>query len=477
MRRDLMAGAPLVIIRRGGRAIGAVQPSAAFDLAAEPVSVRVAASLGPELTEMLATVGDVAAARGARAFVVGGLVRDAWLGRTATRDLDVVIDGDGLAVARELAARRGSRLVEHAAFLTASIAPGAASDPVGRIDVATARVERYEARGALPRVTSAHITDDLRRRDFTVNAMALELGENGLRLLDPLGGRADLAAGLLRILHPLSFVEDPTRMFRAARYAARLGMRMDAWTLKAQRLALSLVPYPRLSGQRLLAELERIVSEPTAAPALGRLGATGVLRLVDPRYRFTRATARRLLAISATLTWCAQHAVDVRPVELVVVALLADQPSAVMAAACRRLALSGEPLARISAALAIDVGALAPLTAEAPSVRAAWLSSRSGLELAWSRLIGDDTVRTASEWYVGEARHVAASLRGDDVIALGVPRGPAVARTLARLRQARLDGIVQDAEGERAYVQAMVGEGPHGSEGRSSEDTHTKGEA
>jgi len=252
---------------------------------------------------------------------------------------------------------------------------------------------------------------------------------------------------------------------------------MDAWTLKAQRLALSLVPYPRLSGQRLLAELERIVSESTAGLALARLGATGVLRLVDSRYRFTRATARHLVALSAPLTWCAQHAVDVRAVELAVVALLADQPSAVTAAACRRLALSGEPLARVTAALAIDAGALAPLTAEAPSVRAAWLASRSGLELAWSRLIGDDRVRAATEWYVGEARHVAASLRGDDVIALGVPRGPAVAHALARLRQARLDGIVQDGEGERAYVRAMVEEGPRGSEGRSSEDTHTRGEA
>jgi tRNA nucleotidyltransferase (CCA-adding enzyme) len=475
VRRKLMTGAPLVVVRRGGRIIGAVERTAG--LADQLIaSVRVAAALGPEITAMLSTIGQLAAARGARAFAVGGLVRDALLGRAPTRDLDVVVDGDGPGVARDLAARRGSSLVQHPTFLTASVAAGAPSDPVGRVDIATARVERYDPGGALPRVKPAHILDDLRRRDFSVNAMALELDSGRFALLDPVGGRSDLSARRLRVLHPLSFVEDPTRMFRAARYAARLGLSMDAWTLRAQRLALSLAPYPRLSGQRLLTEVERIVSEPTAGEALTRLGAAGVFRLLDPRYRFTRGTARRVCALHATLTWCEDHAVAVRPVELAVAATLADQPATVTAAVGRRLALAGEPLARLNAALAVDVHALAPLRSRVPSTRAAALRPHSALGLAWLRLIGDDAVRAVLDWYVDEGRGVATSLRGDDVIALGVPRGPEVARTLARLREARLDGVVRDGEGERAYVRTLLAEASDGGGERGSGGAHIRGE-
>src|SRR5262249_47933574 len=142
-------------------------------------------------------------------------------GSAAARDLDVVVEGDGLAVARALATAlvASGGLVEHSRFLTASLAV----PDHGRVDIATARSERYETRGALPRVMPASIGEDLGRRDFTLNAMAVELASGRLAVLDPFGGRGALARRHVTILHPLSFVEDPTRIFRAARYAARLG--------------------------------------------------------------------------------------------------------------------------------------------------------------------------------------------------------------------------------------------------------------
>src|SRR5262249_58588750 len=155
----------------------------------------------------------------------------------------------------------------------------------GRLEVAPSRWERYGAGGALPRVLPATIADDLRRRDFTVNAMAIELGSREFGLIDPLGGRLDLARRRLRVLHPLSYVEDPTRMFRAARYAARLGLTPDAATRRAQALALRLVPYAALSGQRIAAELELILGEAQAGIILLRLGRSGAFRLLDPGYR------------------------------------------------------------------------------------------------------------------------------------------------------------------------------------------------
>src|SRR5207253_8871937 len=137
-----------------------------------------------------------------------------------------------------------------------------------RIDAATGRSERYAGRGTLPRVMPSSIDQDVRRRDFTVNAMAVELASGTFGLLDRHGGRADLAARRLRILHPASFVEDPTRIFRAARYAARLGLRLDPWSARCQAWALSLAPYPALSGARIMAELGHILRDARPEVAL-----------------------------------------------------------------------------------------------------------------------------------------------------------------------------------------------------------------
>src|SRR5207245_2343971 len=133
----------------------------------------------------------------------------------------------------------------------------------------------------------------------------------------------------LRVLHPLSYVEDPTRLFRAARYATRFGLAPDAATARAQTLALRLAPYAALSGQRIVAELERILVEPHAAETLARLGRGGAFRLLDPRYRFTAATGRLVTELPGTLAWARQRGLGAEPVELGALALTADQPSAV----------------------------------------------------------------------------------------------------------------------------------------------------
>ena len=244
VRRLLAGGAPLVVVRGLGAAVRPPAPRAVS------LRARFVRDVAPDVLQLLGAAGRAAAGRGARAFAVGGLVRDTLAGRDgARRDLDVVVEGDGLGVARELARELAGSLVEHERFLTASVTLATASGGVSRIDIATARAERYERPGALPHVLPAGIEEDLRRRDFTVNAMAIELASGALELLDPLGGASDLRQRRLRVLHPLSFVEDPTRIVRAARYGTRLGLRPDAWTRRCQALALGLGPYPALSGQ------------------------------------------------------------------------------------------------------------------------------------------------------------------------------------------------------------------------------------
>ena len=455
VRRRLAEGAPLVIVRDRRGPVGAVAAREA-STPDVPTGPRVARRLGADTQALLASIGRCAAAQGAHAFLVGGMVRDLWRNaEVGSADLDIVVEGDGPAVARDLARELGGVVREHRRFLTASVEVPRS----GRIDVATARSERYESRGALPRVMPAGIGADLKRRDFTINAMALELHSGVFGLLDRLGGRADLARRRLRVLHPLSYVEDPTRMFRASRYATRLGLAPDAATARAQTLALRLVPYTALSGQRIAAELERILVEPRAAETLARLGRGGAFRLLDPRYRFTATTARLVGELPAALAWARQHALGVEPVELGALALTGDQPPAVASAGLERLAFAGEPLARLRHALAEGRERLARLSAaSAPSARARLLRELHPVALAWLWLVGERGTRAALDWYLGLERGLV-SLSGDEVIALGVARGPAVARVLAELRDGRLDGRITDRATEIAEVRHLLTKG------------------
>ncbi len=463
VRRLLAAGAALVIVRDRRGPLGAVAPASGSDVGAA-LGPRFAQRLPEATREALVAIGRLAVAHGVRTFLAGGTVRDAMqepgtspAGRGSGGDLDIVVEGDGLALARALAGVLGAppagALVEHVRFLTASLTVPA----VGRIDIATARSERYETRGALPRVMPSTIGQDLARRDFAINAMAVGLGSGNFELLDPLGGRNDLARRRLRVLHPLSFVEDPTRIFRAARYATRLGFAPDGWTARAQALALSLAPYPALSGQRIAAELELILGDARPDVVLRRLGRVGAFRLLDARYRFRPATAARLSALGAALDWAGSRGLRMAPLELGALAVLGDQPREVALSALARLGLSGEPLARAGRVLH-GAPALARRLAAAtrPSERARPLWDRADLELAWLWLIGEPPVRAAIEWFVAQARGARSALGGDDIVALGVARGVDVARVLAALRDARLDGTINDRDGEAVYVRDWI---------------------
>jgi tRNA nucleotidyltransferase (CCA-adding enzyme) len=457
VRRLLAAGAPVVIVRDRRGPLGA---------AALPRRALISSPLGgwfadrlPEATRAIVqVVTRLAAQQGAKAFLAGGTVRDVL--RRADPpggDLDIVVEGDGLALARALAAALGlgqdQPVLEHARFLTASL-----TGPQGeRIDVATARSERYEQPGALPRVVPATIGQDLARRDFTINAVAVDLTEGGFGLLDPFGGRDDLARRRLRVLHPLSFVEDPTRIYRAARYGARLGFGLDGETARAQILALRLAPYRALSGQRLAAEIELILGDRRLELALRRLGQAGAFRLLDDRFRFTRRTAARAGRLRRGLEWVRARGLRAAPLELAALVLAADQAPEVASSLLARLGFSGEPRVRLERALgewrrlARRVGA-----ARRPSERARPLWDRSDVELAWLGLAGGASAQAAVEWFQSRARGLRPALSGDEVVGLGVPRGAEVARVLSSLRDARLDGAVADRDGETACVQDWV---------------------
>lgn len=219
---------------------------------------------------------EAAQGAGAPVYLVGGSVRDLLLG-AARADLDLVVEGD----IRPLAKALGGKLVEHERFSTASVALDGLE-----IDIARARSEAYEHPGALPTVSPATITEDLDRRDFTVNSMALVL-DGSSELLDPRGGVADLRAGVLRVLHERSFIDDPTRALRAARYAARLGLTLDAETERLLREA----DLDAVSTDRVVAELAHIAEEASSSSALELVERWGLLDL-GPGPRLAAAIER-----------------------------------------------------------------------------------------------------------------------------------------------------------------------------------------
>jgi tRNA nucleotidyltransferase (CCA-adding enzyme) len=341
---------------------------------------------------------DAARAAAERASVetllVGGAVRDALLGRS-TENLDLVVLGDPLALIEAL----GGGVRVHDRFGTATVdAPG------GPIDVARARAETYESPGALPAVRPAGLDEDLARRDFTANAIAVALADPG-RPIDPHGGIDDLRAGQLRVLHERSFVDDPTRALRAARYASRLGLDLEPETERLIRAT----DLKTVSSDRVDAELRRLAAERSARRGFELLADWGLLELPQG----------------------ADELID----ELD--ALVSEPPwrDAVARADAIRAAVDGVP---------DRVEALTALEPRSPSAAVEAAHGRSPVELALARALG-------AEWlddYLADWRHVRLEISGADLLDAGVPEGPAVGRGLAAALRAKLDGELAGRDDE-----------------------------
>jgi tRNA nucleotidyltransferase (CCA-adding enzyme) len=341
-------------------------------------------------------------------YLVGGAVRDLLLGR-GRADIDLVVEGDAAA----LASRLGADVVSHERFATAKV-----NLDGHQIDIAAARAESYPHPGSLPVVEpAAEIEADLARRDFAVNAMAIPLrGETGL--IDPHGGRADLAAGLLRILHPRSFVDDPTRALRAARYAARFDFELEQETATLLRDA----DLGTVSADRRDAELLRLAGEAEAPRAFSLLAEWGLVELREAGAELA-ANVDRLLQSSS---W----------------GELAPRDRALFVAALGPR--GGEE-------------ALAGTRPERPAEAVALASGRDPVELVLARALG-------AEWldrYLEEWRNVALEIDGEALIAAGVPQGPAIGRGLEEALRRKLDGEIagRDQELSVALEVARSGDG------------------
>jgi tRNA nucleotidyltransferase (CCA-adding enzyme) len=350
-------------------------------IAPEQLSERLAALPGVERLR--------AAAADLPAYLVGGAVRDVLLGRDRA-DMDVAVEGE----AAELARRLGGEVRRHERFATATVLLDGL-----QVDLAATRSEAYPHPGALPEVRPASLAADLARRDFTMNAMAVPLAGDP-QLIDPHRGLEDLQRGLLRVLHPGSFVDDPTRALRAARYAARYGFTLERGTAELCRgTDLSTV-----SRDRTDAELRKLAAEPQAQRAFELLAEWGLVELEPDALELAGAVGQ----LTAGEPWR-----EVVP-----------RADAVLAAALGR----GVGKAR-------QLGSAEPAR---PSEAVERARGRTAVELALARALG-------AEWldrYVTQWRGVRLEIDGNDLIEQGVREGPAVGHGLAEALRAKLDGEV-----------------------------------
>jgi tRNA nucleotidyltransferase (CCA-adding enzyme) len=386
--------------------------------------------------EGLEQLGPVLEALPGPAYLVGGAVRDLLLYRPGF-DVDLVVVGDAEAYAEALAQRLDGRVVTHGRFGTAVVHYGDGE----HLDVATARTETYPEPGALPEVApAATIDDDLGRRDFTINAMAVGLPDR--ELIDPFSGRSHLADRLVRVLHEASFVDDPTRIFRAAQYEGRLGFRMDP---KTETLALMAVPeVGRLSGARVRQELLAILAEERAADILARLHRLGVDEALHPELEFSDdgAVLERLRLISA------QYA----PTPEWELGLLALQPPPGW---LDELKFARPLVTRVDEAIAQAPGLRARLRGRvldpAEIVDAV---EQTGPDTPLLALAQEDL--PALHDYYRRLRDVQVELTGDDLAALGLGESPRVGEVLAELRRRKLNGGLDSRAEEIAAARELI---------------------
>jgi tRNA nucleotidyltransferase (CCA-adding enzyme) len=349
----------------------------------------------------------------------------------------------------------------HPAFLTAVVV-----DREGfHVDVATARSEFYRAPAALPEVQTSALRQDLFRRDFSINTLAIRLGpEPRPELVDYFGGRRDLKDKTLRVLHSLSFIDDPTRILRAVRLELRLGFRISPETLHLAEVAMSEGVFDHLSGSRLREELALLLDDPALAlRGVERLAELGVLRALDPHLELDDAARARLREARAAHDWYRLAGITDPPLEawrLLLMALAAGFEEADLVRLAGRLMLVGEDRRALTGFPARLAAARSVLRADGEQAAhriAEALEPLRGEELLLLMAEEDETVRTWVRRYLTELRPLKLAIRGSDLLAAGMQSGPRIGEALRATLQARLDGRIGEGE-ELRYALGLLAE-------------------
>ncbi|MFZ5822549.1 MAG: CBS domain-containing protein [Chloroflexota bacterium] len=447
------------VVDAEGRVVGIVTRTDLLKTLAPPaaragsrsLTSQLEKALPPARLDLIRNLAGEAAAQHMAVYIVGGFVRDLLLGRPSL-DFDIVVEGDAIALGKALGRKFGGRVTSHTRFGTAKwqvagsrlqAAGSGAGDLPTFLDLISARSEFYEHPTALPTVERGSIKLDLHRRDFTINTLALRLdGRHYGELHDYWGGLADLERGLVRVLHSLSFVDDPTRMLRAVRYEQRYGFSIESRTRHLMVEARPLLE--KLSPERVRHELDLILDEENAPAMLARLAELDLLTAIHPALPtsgFERLapgdlsaspSPPGLLPLKRALAW---------------LLWLAPVPPAQVKALSRRL--------RLPAALTRLLLAASSLRADLPSLAGSkpsgWvdrLEDLPGFAVYAVSVAADAEARRALQAYLETWQHLKPHTTGHDLKRLGLPPGPQYQHILRRLRDAWLDGEISTPEQE-----------------------------
>ena len=406
---------------------------------------HIEARLPAAMISFIRQAGDLARQEQARLYLVGGVVRDILLDRI-NLDLDLVLESDAITFARKLGSLNRAVVKTHPRFGTAKL-----QWHDHNIDIAMARAESYASPGALPRVRPGTIKDDLARRDFTINAMSIELNPRHFgELLDPHGGKSDLGAGLIRVLHDRSFIDDATRIWRALRYEQRLDFLIEPATGKL--LKRDINKLATISGTRLRYELELLLAEELPEKALKRADELGALRALHPALKADNW-------LSETFALAGERYSPDPPPPVLYLALLTyrltEEDVEQFSSYLKFPGLTARVL-RDTQAIKGVLGELA-IPGMAPSRIYERLHGRSTISLMAAMLATESTAAKENiELYLDVLKNIRPLLTGEDIIRLGVPEGPRVKEALLMLYEAKLDGKTSTRKDEEVMVQGWL---------------------
>lgn len=425
-----------------------------------------------QMISLLRLAGTLGDRLGVNVFAVGGFVRDVLLSRPAGKfdDVDLVVEGNGIVFATALAKELGGRVREHRAFMTALIIYQDSEGREQRLDVATARLEYYEYPAALPTVELSSIKMDLFRRDFTINAMALRLNSTSFgSLVDFFGGQGDIQRKTIRVLHALSFVEDPTRIIRAVRFEQRYGFHISIQGEKLIRNALSLNLVRRLSGSRILHELNLIFGEGNPPVCLARLDSLGVLAGIHPALALTRERKELLEGLREVIDWYRMLYFQEEPSlsNMYLLALCSGETQEsteeilerfglVQTVSHNLLALRGSIYTKNNQIVAWEkerrktgtalISRFCALLAPLPLDGILYLMARTP----------DEDIRGAVSQYIYKWRQIKADITGEDLKKLGLAPGPCYGDIMRKILAAKLDGHAPTRESQIDLARELV---------------------
>jgi tRNA nucleotidyltransferase (CCA-adding enzyme) len=414
--------------------------------------------LASGLIDILRQIGDVAEQFGYGAYVVGGFVRDLFLYRS-DEDLDIVIEGDGIAFARKYAKLVGARIHTHEKFGTAVII-----FPDGfKIDVASARMEYYQSPAALPVVEMSSIKLDLYRRDFTINTLAIQLNPDKFgTLIDFFTARKDIKEKVIRVLHNLSFVEDPTRVFRAIRFEQRFEFTIGKLTAGLIANAVTMDFFRGLSGKRVFSELRLILEEENPAAAIERLNDFNLLKVVHPSITLDKEFTSMLRSVKKVLAWHDLLFLDESYKKWIVYFLILinqcdPQRSSEI---CRRFELAPVYLKIFCSERFRADRCVYWLERNLPIFDSLLYRKLSGFKteliLYMMAITRKQAVKKSISHFFTDLRRVDIQLRGKDLKKMGLKPGPIYRQVLENILNARLDGKIKTRKDEIDFVRQFI---------------------